>query len=179
MHRCGIRNTPQCPRCPCPIEDAQHVWVCNGGDAGKVFSKNMRDLDDWMSAQGTQPVINEAIILNLKRWHQGATPVLRSSFEPLNRVLESQAACGWEKFFEGNPVKGWARLQHDHFREIGSMKTGERWLRALIQKMWDTAWDQWDHQNGYVHKKELTAQDKELNAEIMEELRVGSAGLYG
>ena len=104
---------------------------------------------------------------------------MRSSFEPLNRVLESQAACRWEKFFEGNPVKGWARLQHDHFQEMGSMKTGEQWLHALIQKMWDTAWDQWDHQNGYVHKKELTAQDKELNSEIMEELRVGSAGLYG
>jgi hypothetical protein len=35
-----------------------------------------------------------------------------------------------------------------------SHRTGKRWAIALIQKMWDTAWDLWEHRNGVLHEKD-------------------------
>jgi hypothetical protein len=37
---------------------------------------------------------------------------------------------------------------------IKSTKSGRRWATALIQKMWDTAWDLWEHRNEALHQKE-------------------------
>jgi hypothetical protein len=31
---------------------------------------------------------------------------------------------------------------------------GKRWAIALIQKLWDTAWDLWEQRNGILHEQE-------------------------
>jgi hypothetical protein len=33
----------------------------------------------------------------------------------------------------------------------GSRRSGLRWLTALIQKLWDIAWDMWDNRNRVLH----------------------------
>ena len=38
-------------------------------------------------------------------------------------------------------------------------KSSHRWTTALIQKLWDVAWDLWEYRNGIVHSNE--------NAEIL------------
>jgi hypothetical protein len=32
--------------------------------------------------------------------------------------------------------------------------SGYRWLSALICKLWQVAWDMWEHRNGIFHDKE-------------------------
>jgi hypothetical protein len=34
------------------------------------------------------------------------------------------------------------------------MKTGGCWAVALIKKLWDTAWDMWEHRNEVLHERE-------------------------
>jgi hypothetical protein len=42
------------------------------------------------------------------------------------------------------------------------MKSGRRWVFALIRKLWTVAWDQWQHRNSILHERDSTQQYKLL-----------------
>jgi hypothetical protein len=50
-------------------------------------------------------------------------------------------------------------------------------LTALIQKLWDVAWDMWDHRNRVLHDQEHSvARDLQIQ-QITDEFATGSVGL--
>jgi hypothetical protein len=68
-------------------------------------------------------------------------------------------------------------VQHRYLQWIGSRRSGLRWLTALIQKLWDIAWDTWDHRNRVLHDTELSvARDIEIQ-QITEQFHLGRSGL--
>jgi hypothetical protein len=54
----------------------------------------------------------------------------------------------------GRPALWQAGVQHRYYEFLDSRRTGLRWLTALIQKLWDVAWDMWDHRNRVLHDQE-------------------------
>jgi len=68
--------------------------------------------------------------------------------------LREQNVIGWNHFYEGWLSKGWISAQQAHYVKIKSMKTGGRWAVALIKKLWDMAWDMWEHRNEVLHERE-------------------------
>jgi hypothetical protein len=179
MHRWGKRKSPECPRCSDPIEDAPHVWLCRGMESDEVFHTGLTTLSDWMESQSTMPDISDVILRNLRRWRNQAPPLEFSANPLLRDILRRQSASGWKNFYEGTPVKGWSNIQQQHFKSIGSMRSGKRWLQALIQKLWDVSWDLWQYRNDIVHKKDLSIEDKEVNSDIEFEFSLGHQGLRG
>jgi hypothetical protein len=68
-------------------------------------------------------------------------------------------------------------VQHRYLQWIGSRRSGLHWLTALIQKLWDIAWDTWDHRNRVLHDTELSvARDLEIQ-QITEQFQLGRADL--
>jgi hypothetical protein len=57
-------------------------------------------------------------------------------------------------------LKGWIWLESHH--------SGKRWLLALLMKIWDVLWDQWEHLNGILNDADSTA-----TTELMVTLKVG------
>ena len=47
----------------------------------------------------------------------------------------------------------WGALQQQEYNRIRSRKSGQQWAAALIQKLWDTAWDQWNQRNSILHQQ--------------------------
>jgi hypothetical protein len=66
-------------------------------------------------------------------------------------AIAAQDRIGWLAFFEGCIAVEWSGVQEAHFLWLGCRNTGKRWATSLIVKLWEIAWDLWDH-----HK---TAQD--------------------
>jgi hypothetical protein len=63
----------------------------------------------------------------------------------------------------------WALVQQRHYQFLGSLRTGKRWLIALLTKLWDIAWDLGAHQNGILHHKEnalLSGEQLQLDRDI-------------
>jgi hypothetical protein len=48
-------------------------------------------------------------------------------------------------FLEGGLAVDWQFAQQRYFKPLRSMKSGRRWVSALIRKLWTVAWDQWEH----------------------------------
>ena len=55
-------------------------------------------------------------------------------------------------------------LLHDHYFSTA------RWTATPIQGLWDTAWDQWDYQNGILHSPTTSPTGPSPNASMMPSL---------
>ena len=73
---------------------------------------------------------------------------------------------------------GWAEVQETYFRFIGSQKSGKRWLVALIQKIWLTAWDLWEDRNGVNASRRDEASHQALQKRVTAEFREGYTLLH-
>jgi hypothetical protein len=60
---------------------------------------------------------------------------------------------------EGAPAMGWSEYTDLYYNSIRSNRNGHRWLPSILKKIYNVAWDLWEHQNGVASDKQdgLTA----------------------
>jgi hypothetical protein len=94
----------------------------------------------------------------------------------IEKLDQAQHDIGWKALLNGQVSTVWKKIQHQCFLFLGKRNSGERWVRLLIKKLRDVAWDQLEHRNEVVHKKEnvVTQEEAEqLNGWIREAIRIG------
>jgi hypothetical protein len=98
----------------------------------------------------------------------------------LQELQDVQDDIGWDKLMFGNISVLWQEIQAQYFREIGKQNSRLRWKSALIQKIWQVAWDQWEHINVILHNSENLATQAEsvmITSRVQMELATGIQGL--
>jgi len=75
-------------------------------------------------------------------------------FPGVQAALEDQDFIGWNNFFEGCIASSWTETQQKYYKWLGCRKSGRRWTVALIKKLYEIAWDMWEHRNHILHAKE-------------------------
>jgi hypothetical protein len=168
------RATDLCPGCLTVQEDATHVWQCQD----QVWKKAIGALKLWLLEQQTEPGIIRVLCAKLLAWQSGSTEQIPiGTFEGLPAVVQRQDEIGWQSLLEGRPALGWSEAQQRYFEGLGSRRTGLRWLTALIQKLWDIAWDMWDHRNRVLHETEHSVAHELQTQQITDQFLLGAAGL--
>jgi hypothetical protein len=156
MKRWKWRDSAKCPRCDEPIEDANHVWLCRGAESPARWTVALASLHVEMALSHTDPSLTNIIISRLTSWQSGSPnelfPTLPIQYQD---TLQHQDQQGWHNFFMGMPSIGWVALQQQHFLRTASLKSGRRWMTAIIRKQWRVAWDIWDYRNSVVHHKDF------------------------
>jgi hypothetical protein len=147
-----------CPRCGI-LEDSAHVWRCKGEGVEEIWDKALMDLEGWLSKMATDPDIKHAIISHLKSWRDGQ-PVSSPNPFLLEEILGCQARIGWCRFFEGWLVREWTTAQQAYYKISKSQGSGRRWTIELVKKLWDVAWDLWEHRNNILHKMQNVVTDQ-------------------
>jgi Reverse transcriptase (RNA-dependent DNA polymerase) len=148
MFRWKQWESASCPRCDNPLEDVQHMWLCQGKDSPQHWVTGLQSLQSEMRRLQTDPVLTEIIINRLRSWQRSEEPHVFSDLQTrYTDVLQRQDAQGWHNFWMGLPSKGWQQLQDEHYTRISSSKTGSSWLISTIRKQWLIAWDIWDYRN--------------------------------
>jgi hypothetical protein len=176
MLRRKARSTAQCPRCRYD-ETPEHVWTCRGSDAPIIWEKSLTRLKDWLQENSTHPEMSKAIIAYLEGWRNGQQESVRISQEWIGQAFSNQSTLGWRNFLEGFLHTSWQATQKIYFARIGSARSPKRWTTALIQKLWDVAWDMWEHRNDILHNQEQSILLTTLHTDIQEEFRRGPEGL--
>jgi hypothetical protein len=154
---CGVgkilkRRNPlassSCPRCG-QFEDAQHVWLCQAEACAHIWEKSLQDLSSWMESCQTDPLLHQDVISYLKSWRSGSNLTLN-----YESTFSLQHHLGCNLFFQGFVTQDWEQIQDSFYNCIKSRRTGYRWLVAFIKKMWNIAWDLWEHRNGVLHSQQ-------------------------
>jgi hypothetical protein len=160
MHRWKQCNDSSCPRCG-EHEDARHVWTCHGKGADDIWTQSLSELECWMSQVQTDPDVQHAILSHLQSWRENNGEPLPTNFL-LDEAVSSQERLGWQRFFEGWIAVEWSSAQQAYYTLMKSCRTGKRWVISLIKKLWDVAWDLWEHRNGIPHNTTNLVSEAEL-----------------
>jgi len=156
-----------CPRCGVQ-EDAPHVWLCKGLGAEERWNKALEDLATLMHQMETDPTLIHIILVYLRGWWSNEA-VFYQPPRQFQELLQDQQKVGWRRFFEGWLVCSWAEKQQRYYTLLRSGKTGRRWAGAIVVKLWNIAWDMWEHRNGILHEREnlvVRAMQHHLNAKV-------------
>jgi hypothetical protein len=168
-HTCGVcgvnsmlfkwkqRENEDCPRCSLP-ETAKHVWICDSEDTRRIWKATLQELTKWLISVDTDNDLIKVITANLLPWADRQQP--RTHLEKL------QDTIGWDIFLEGTLPVEWALCQQQFFTSTGSTNSGKRWLVQLILKLWNIAWDLWEHRNNIAHAANEAALTENLTNEI-------------
>jgi predicted RNA-binding Zn-ribbon protein involved in translation (DUF1610 family) len=174
MKRRKERQTDECPRCG-ESEDVEHIWRCQY-DTQEIWNKSMANLKEWLLRNETHPALSSLILDGLEGWRTGlGLQSVRPSW--LNKLAEQQSQCGWRNFFEGFWVKEWRVESQVQLSRIKSKRSSKRWTSVLIRKLWQVAWDLWEHRNGYLHANENSILTRQLDEEIAHQFGLGTRGL--
>ena len=110
-----------------------------------------------MRQQDTDPDIVEAItdiLRNFQKTEEYDTYVPQGYSHDLQFCLNAQSHLGITNFLEGLLTYEWAVLQQQHYKKIGSRKTGRRWAVGLSTHLWKLVFHMWNHRNQVLHHKE-------------------------
>ena len=95
-------------------------------------------------------------------------------------MLTAQFNIGWKLCIEGCIHKSWEDIMNNYLISLDAKTTGRRWITALIKKLWDVAWDMWQHRNDALHKEQnnlkLLGHDT-TKIEISDEYKKGADAL--
>jgi hypothetical protein len=175
MHRRGERTTTECPRCQLH-EDVEHVWKCKQ-DTDRIWKKSLTVLQEWLRENGTHPEMCKQIITGLTRWRSDDGRESKSHIPWIQEATTKQYRYGWGNFFKGFMAREWRSAQEVQLSRSRSKRSVRRWLSALIRKLWQIAWDLWEHRNGYLHRNKDSLISAEVNGKIVEEFRKGTTML--
>jgi hypothetical protein len=70
----------------------------------------------------------------------------------VQNAVSQQEDLGWQLFLEGWLCLEWEALQQAYLNLFGFRITGKRWVAELIKKLWQIAWDLWEHRNRILHE---------------------------
>jgi hypothetical protein len=122
----------------------------------------------------TLPNLADVLCDRLTAWRHDLEPTVEiSNFLGLRTTVDKQDKVGWQTMLEGMPVKGWEEVQQRYFVWRKKRQTGKRWLAAIIRKLWDVAWDLWEHRNGILHDCDTNLAEQQLNSEVAIEYELG------
>ena len=175
------RDSSDCPRCG-KRETARHVWRCQDPEARLVKSRGMLGIRKFLIEEETQPDMSRIIMARLTSWSMDTSRYpQRTSNAEIREALDIQdQGIGWTSFFEGCIATEWTKIQEAYYKRIGSRKSGRRWTIELIKKLFNVAWDLWDHRNDVNNAKKNQAtlyNMKKVDPEIRSQFRRGSESM--
>jgi hypothetical protein len=142
MKRRKERDTDECPRCGAP-ENVPHIWRCLR-DTSDLWETSMKNLKEWLLSNNTHPEMARMIVEGMSSWRHG-NPMATTHIPWLQTIIDRQSKCGWNNFFEGLILTDWRTEMTRNLSNLKLAKSSRRWAVALIRKMWQVAWDLWEH----------------------------------
>lgn len=116
----------------------------------QVWETSLATLQSWMEAEDTDPDLSSLLLAMLRSWRSDQT--LSSSIPyGLSSFYQQQVELGDSALFSGWLAIEWESCQQAYLTFIHSRKPGKRWVTQIIKKLWNIAWDLWEHRNGILH----------------------------
>ena len=95
-------------------------------------------------------------------------------------AMIDQDSIGWYNFTNGFISKKWRVIQKAHMKDIRSLKSPDLWMAKCQLRIWEIAWQMWQHRNDFLHNNGTTIHFQEVAAtdqEIRNEYQMTCTGL--
>jgi len=116
-----------------------------------------------MKTEQSDPKLIELLLTELQAWRNG---------EPHTTTLQlaqTQLEIGWEAALDGWLSLDWQATQEAYWLQWCRCKSSKRWTAELIKKLWNVAWDMWEHCNDTLHNS-TTHRDDIIKSKINDQV---------
>jgi hypothetical protein len=169
----------RCPLCHYRSESSLHVFTCKHPKQREIYNRIGQYLDKDGDANGNQDVtktIKEALanVSNLNLWSYKLT-----GNSKVDQWIQDQDRIGWQQILYGRTAKSLEMAMEEHYRSRANdtrQDTGAKWVRKLIQVIWDTFLKLWLQRNELIHGQ--NAQQKSIREQHYVEARVSRCYEY-
>jgi len=142
-------SSAACPCCGYDPEDKIHVICCPYPEAEKTWDASLKQLQVWLCSQQTYWPIMDAIIQGIATWQHPLNSGASSDFAAEGWC--NQHNIGWDSLLDGWVAWSWGNQQSLIWLTRWSQKLSWCWTIKLIKKLWNVAWDMWEHCNSILH----------------------------
>jgi len=175
MHKWKFRTATKCPRCPEPVEDKRHILECPNLAACELWEKSIKQLEEWLKAEGTERSIRKQLMHGLQMW---TTPEHLPT--TLDSPLEAQEQIGKHYMWDSWLSREWQQQQDQIWQQIKSRKSSRQWMSEIIKKLWNIEWGMWEQRNDILHKSEQNREailERDTNDKIKQTYTIGMGQL--
>jgi len=159
MEQRGAWKESFCPRCGKNDETPHHVLQCSHIHSRAVVKKALQDLEEKLRALDTGSRMQSELITCISKW----ITMGKVTYSGTTLPIVQQTRIGWDHFLEGRIHTSFQKYMDEHYKSMGSKKTGELWTAVVIQTMWTKCFEpMWKHRNEAVHclaTKEKTSRE--------------------
>jgi len=101
-----------------------------------------------MTQENSDPQLILSLTQGLQAWWEEEAPLCKSMAEKM------QAKVGWSMVLDGWLILKWRAQEEAYWEQWKRQKSSKQWTAELIEKLWNIAWDLWDHSNEALHNSE-------------------------
>eukprot|EP00957_Ditylum_brightwellii_P080999 6161008-Ditylum_brightwellii.AAC.1 len=132
-------------------KDSKHVLQCPCGQA--TWADLQKIVFKWASVSKVAQGLAATLFTGLNQWRGFPVKPVEDLELPevVFKAYHVQAKLGWEAAMKGFLAIEWCHAHETHFKHTNSRRSGVRTIAARIQKLWDIAWDMWEHRNHVFH----------------------------
>jgi hypothetical protein len=160
------RQDDKCPFCG-EQETVLHVYQCNQEFVQQKWDVLMKKFKTELKEVRTSPIIIDQLCLGLHTWR-------RNERQPDLELVQKQEKIGWNGILEGMLGVHWQECQEEYYIKISSKKHAMTWAQLVIRKLWNIAWELWQHRNQKEHADDKTKAVEQLMTVANREFELGT-----
>jgi hypothetical protein len=158
MNRIGEAESDKCPSCLQCVETDWHILSC----PNRSTSRNtiLENLNDVLQITRTQPDLTIILLQGVRGTLNDPSYQMNvATREPrFQYLVTAQNKIGWQHILKGRFSHHWLQCQQLHIYldpDIDSTKnTGERWLKRVLNCLWNSIWQVWLIRNDDLHGRD-------------------------
>jgi hypothetical protein len=180
--RYAYQKHSKCPRCGQDNETTSHIIQCQQPEAVDLWRTEVQSLRTWMLSTMGHPELVSVITASLLEWQSSSRGYLATPDDAtLQLAVNRQRRIGWKSFIEGFWASDWRECQTVYLRERQSQRSSALWISKVQRRIWEIAWQMWQHRNNILHNNGKTIHTQEtvaLDDEIRQEMDLGIDDLH-
>lgn len=157
LHRENQTTNPRCPLCHYRSETSFHIFCCKHPRQREIYKRIINYLEENVGQSGNKR-INQILIAVMENANDTMPPHIENTGDnQIDKWIQDQNKIGWNHMFYGRTAKSLEIVMEKFFRNRENdtgQETGSKWVKRLIQKIWDIFLQLWSQRNEIIHGKQ-------------------------
>ena len=156
-HRNDNTLAHQCPACNHPYEDNTHVLRCNAPSRQLWRHATLESIAKY-DTPDNDPILMDIFQDGIRRYFMSLCPPDVHHYPTrYHRLLEEQAAIGWDQLFKARWSRQWNQVQGEYQQRhhpTTALLSSNRWTTAMGRRLLDRWLALWDIRNEERHGRD-------------------------
>jgi hypothetical protein len=172
LQKIDPKASTKCPSCDSPIEAPDHMFCCTKAERQEITNACISQIIERCNTWKVRDDLTQALQTNLSFWTAHPTiqpPTAHLTNTDLRNAMKDQSKIGWGNFFKGWISTKIQQLVNEKRTEQLNQFEKIRWTCEIINIVWESERDHWNHRNKDKHGHTQEEEEKIKRDNLLKE----------